>query len=168
MLANIEDQNKNKLFGIIENRGDELFVTLTYPFEIKTDTKFNFNNTEFKNFQNEVSLVAIKNGMHSSKGFIYSSNHFKDFLFKDKNEIDIKNIKKSIVNFFKNEKTNISVVGLGYVGLPLALALGKHFKVIGYDYNKERINQLLNCIDINNDLNKKNFKSSKKNSVCIR
>ena len=39
------------------------------------------------------------------------------------------------------KKTKISIVGLGYVGLPLALALGKHFNVIGYDYNKERINQ---------------------------
>ena len=100
----IEDQNKNKLFGIIENRGNELFVTITYPFEIKTDTKFNVNGIEIKNFQREVSLVAVKNGIHSSRGFIYSSNYFRDYLFQDKNEIDIKNINRSIVNFYKNEK----------------------------------------------------------------
>ena len=66
------------------------------------------------------------------------------------------------------KKIKISIVGLGYVGLPLALALGKHFDVIGYDYNKERINQLIKYIDVNNDLNKKDFKSAKKDTVCNR
>ena len=75
-LSKIEDENGRKLFGILENRKNELFVTLTYPFEIKSHTKFKINNFEIENFQNEVSLVAIKNGMHSPKGFIYSSNNF--------------------------------------------------------------------------------------------
>nr|WP_290940953.1 hypothetical protein [Haliscomenobacter sp.] len=35
------------------------------------------------------------------------------------------------------EKT-IAVIGLGYVGLPLALELAKHFQVIGFDINVER------------------------------
>ena len=41
--------------------------------------------------------------MHSPKGFIYSSNDFKKYLAQDENEIDIKNINKAIVSFFKNE-----------------------------------------------------------------
>ena len=36
----------------------------------------------------------------------------------------------------------ISVIGLGYVGLPLAIALAKHFNVVGYDYNPTRIAEL--------------------------
>lgn len=36
----------------------------------------------------------------------------------------------------------IGVVGLGYVGLPLAIALGKHFRVIGFDRNEYRIHEL--------------------------
>ena len=33
----------------------------------------------------------------------------------------------------------LAVVGLGYVGLPLAAAFSKHFSVIGYDYNADKI-----------------------------
>jgi len=41
----------------------------------------------------------------------------------------------------------IAVVGLGYVGLPLALALSEHFKVVGFDINKEKISSLSNGVD---------------------
>ena len=41
----------------------------------------------------------------------------------------------------------VAVVGLGYVGLPLALVLSNHFKVIGFDINQEKINSLNNGID---------------------
>lgn len=43
---------------------------------------------------------------------------------------------------FDIENTNIAVVGLGYVGLPLALALAKHFPVVGYDIDDDRIEEL--------------------------
>ncbi len=36
----------------------------------------------------------------------------------------------------------IAIIGLGYVGLPLAVAFAKHYKVIGYDVNQNRINQI--------------------------
>ena len=36
----------------------------------------------------------------------------------------------------------ICIVGLGYVGLPLALAFSKHFPVIGFDVNEKRIMEL--------------------------
>ena len=41
----------------------------------------------------------------------------------------------------------IGVVGLGYVGLPLALAFAKKFRVIGFDINKPRIHQLVGGLD---------------------
>ncbi len=44
-------------------------------------------------------------------------------------------------------KYNICVIGLGYVGLPLAVEFSKHFKTTGYDINKERVNSLINGID---------------------
>ena len=102
-LGDIIEQNNNKLFGIIENRGDELFVTLTYPNEIKTDTKFKIKDVLLTNLFDEVSLVAIKNGMHSSRGFVYSSAGIKRFISNNYREIDIKSINRSILNFFKNE-----------------------------------------------------------------
>ena len=36
----------------------------------------------------------------------------------------------------------IAVVGLGYVGLPLAVALGREFPTLGYDIDAERVRQL--------------------------
>lgn len=39
----------------------------------------------------------------------------------------------------KNRQKKIAVVGLGYVGLPLAVALSKHFNVIGFDLNQRKI-----------------------------
>jgi len=42
----------------------------------------------------------------------------------------------------KNKTYNIAIIGLGYVGLPLAVAFAKHYPTIGYDINIERINEL--------------------------
>ena len=39
-------------------------------------------------------------------------------------------------------RTSVAVVGLGYVGLPLAVALGDHFRVIGFDISRPRIEEL--------------------------
>ncbi len=50
------------------------------------------------------------------------------------------------------KKRKIAVIGLGYVGLPLACALSKHFDVYGFDTNKKRVKDLENNIDSNNDL----------------
>ena len=44
-------------------------------------------------------------------------------------------------------KYKICVIGLGYVGLPLAVEFSKYFKTTGYDINKERVNSLLNGVD---------------------
>ena len=57
-------------------------------------------------------------------------------------------------------KLKIAIIGLGYVGLPLALSLGKHFKTVGFDTNKERIFNLIKGVDINNEFNKKQIKRS--------
>jgi len=41
------------------------------------------------------------------------------------------------------ENHNIAVIGLGYVGLPLAIEFGKKYKVIGFDINRTRVEELL-------------------------
>jgi UDP-N-acetyl-D-glucosamine/UDP-N-acetyl-D-galactosamine dehydrogenase len=41
-----------------------------------------------------------------------------------------------------NREDRIAVVGLGYVGLPLAVQLSRHFEVVGYDLKSERIAEL--------------------------
>jgi UDP-N-acetyl-D-galactosamine dehydrogenase len=58
-------------------------------------------------------------------------------------------------------KKIISIIGVGYVGLPLAIKFSKKYKVIGYDSNKSRIEDLKKDKDIYKDqiINKKNNKN---------
>ena len=42
---------------------------------------------------------------------------------------------------------NIAVIGLGYVGLPLAIEFGKKYRVVGFDINKKRVEELQNGKD---------------------
>ena len=46
-------------------------------------------------------------------------------------------------------ETKIGVLGLGYVGLPLAHALAQHFPTVGYDINAQRVEEILQGIDHN-------------------
>lgn len=41
----------------------------------------------------------------------------------------------------------ICIIGLGYVGLPLAVAFAKKYNVVGFNINKTRIDELNNCIN---------------------
>ena len=52
----------------------------------------------------------------------------------------------------------IAVIGLGYVGLPLAAAFAEKYKVIGFDINKERITQLRNGEDQTLELSSEELK----------
>ena len=49
----------------------------------------------------------------------------------------------------------IAVIGLGYVGLPLAVEFGKKYKTFGYDISLDRINELKNGIDKTGETSKK-------------
>ncbi len=52
----------------------------------------------------------------------------------------------SIASFRQGESA-VAVVGLGYVGLPLAVAFARHFKVIGFDLNDRRVRELASGFD---------------------
>lgn len=57
--------------------------------------------------------------------------------------------------------TRICIVGLGYVGLPLAMAFSRHFNVTGFDVKKERVNELKKGIDKTNEISKEELKKAK-------
>jgi len=59
-------------------------------------------------------------------------------------------------------KIKIGVIGLGYVGTPLALSFGKYFDVVGYDNDKRRIIDLKNKKDLTKETNVKDFILAKK------
>jgi UDP-N-acetyl-D-galactosamine dehydrogenase len=60
----------------------------------------------------------------------------------------------------KNKEVSISVIGLGYVGLPIALEFAKKFKVIGFDINESRIELMRQHIDPSQELDKEAFENT--------
>ena len=60
----------------------------------------------------------------------------------------------------KLNNIKIAIVGLGYVGLPLAVEFSKRFNVIGFDINEQRINELLDFKDKTNELEAENLKKA--------
>ncbi|MAV92840.1 MAG: Vi polysaccharide biosynthesis protein VipA/TviB [Candidatus Marinimicrobia bacterium] len=59
----------------------------------------------------------------------------------------------------------IGIVGLGYVGLPLAVEFGKKYKTAAYDINRDRVSELLNGLDSTGEITKRNLQSSIKLSL---
>jgi UDP-N-acetyl-D-galactosamine dehydrogenase len=61
------------------------------------------------------------------------------------------------MEMFKRENLKIAVVGLGYVGLPLALEFAKKIETIGFDINETRVGQLKNKVDVTNESTTEEF-----------
>jgi UDP-N-acetyl-D-galactosamine dehydrogenase len=59
----------------------------------------------------------------------------------------------------------IAIIGLGYVGLPLAVEFAKHYPVIGFDINKSRVDELLQCKDHTLETNEETLKSVMQKSI---
>lgn len=63
----------------------------------------------------------------------------------------------------------IAIIGLGYVGLPLAVEFGKKYPVLGFDINKERIGELEKGCDRTLEVDEANLKSSTNLSFsCVK
>lgn len=63
-----------KVFDEIQIRDHELFVTLTYPKEIKETSTLIVDEKKINNFDNHVVFVALKNGHHDQQGYLCSNN----------------------------------------------------------------------------------------------
>jgi UDP-N-acetyl-D-galactosamine dehydrogenase len=60
-------------------------------------------------------------------------------------------------NELVSKEKKLAVIGLGYVGLPIALEFARKIKVIGFDINKERVNLMQNNIDPSGELDSSAF-----------
>lgn len=58
----------------------------------------------------------------------------------------------SIYNKLLSKDAKLAVIGLGYVGLPIALEFARKIKVVGFDINQERVDLMKNKIDPSNEL----------------
>ena len=83
----------------------------------------------------------------------YTNLHLFVSIFKI---ITIKIYNKGVNLDDKNKK--IAVIGLGYVGMPLAIEFAKHFEVIGYDIDGNKIKSYQNFIDPTGEIGKKGLK----------
>lgn len=95
------------LFGEIENRGDKLFVTLTYPDEILEDDNIKFDSKILNIFQ-DVAFVAIKNGMHQSKGFAFFTSDIAKLC--PENGSHVKQLYSTVMNYFNIERARLAKV----------------------------------------------------------
>ena len=60
-----------------------------------------------------------------------------------------------------NKRPCIAVIGLGYVGYPLALGFGQHFNTIGFDTDNSRIQQLIHQFDRTNETDQRSIVEAK-------
>ena len=65
-----------------------------------------------------------------------------------------------VFDSLKTKQKSISVTGLGYVGLPLALEFAKHFRVIGFDISEERVALMNQKIDPSKELDSVAFENT--------
>lgn len=64
------------------------------------------------------------------------------------------------------KKKKLAVIGLGYVGLPIALEFAKKISVIGFDINEKRIKLMENAVDPSNELESSAFAGSDIEFTC--
>ena len=62
----------------------------------------------------------------------------------------------------KKNNLRLAVIGLGYVGLPLAIQFSKKYNVIGFDTNEKRIHELKSGKDKTLECTSKEIRSAKK------
>lgn len=63
-------------------------------------------------------------------------------------EVEFNNIYQRLIS----GKEKLALVGLGYVGMPIAVEFAKHIKVIGFDINEKKVNEYRNGIDSTNEV----------------
>ena len=68
----------------------------------------------------------------------------------------------SLYEKIRDKEEKIAVIGLGYVGMPLAVAFSKKVDVIGFDLNKEKIELYKKGIDPTEEVGDEGIKNSKK------
>ena len=68
-------------------------------------------------------------------------------------------MEKKIYQKLIDRETSLAIIGLGYVGLPIALEFAKKINVIGFDISQERIDLMKNKIDPSNELESVDFEN---------
>ena len=94
MLEDLFDAIVNE----IEEREKSLFVSLTYFYEVKINDYIIIKDNIKLNFFHQVVFVAIKNGMHDSKGYVFHSPN-SDFK-SPKTALHVSKLHNMILSYF--------------------------------------------------------------------
>src|SRR5699024_3415601 len=61
----------------------------------------------------------------------------------------------NLFNKLKDKQEKIAVIGLGYLGLPLAIELAKTYDVVGFDVNREKLDVYVSGVDVTEEVGDK-------------
>ena len=103
LLSEVRSESGVSMFGEIDNRGGNLFVSLTFADDIQDDFTLYLNGEEFNNFRADISFVALKNGQHHGTGY-YLDSWKKSTLSKQ--EIPLKDLFKVVTSHFDKSLNN--------------------------------------------------------------
>ena len=67
---------------------------------------------------------------------------------------------------FIMKKNKIAIIGLGYVGLPLARLFATKYSVVGYDINENRVSELMSGVDSTLEVDNESLQSVLVNDTC--
>ena len=93
--------------------------------------------------------------VHLQASFVLVLLHYLGSLKKEKN-MD-----------FKTSSYKVSIIGLGYVGLPLAVEFAKKYKTIGFDIDSRRIQELNSLFDNTNEVDESVLKKMVNSNAII-
>jgi len=97
ILKKIKSKFGDLIFGEVDNRGKNLFVSLTFSEEITDSFSIFIDELEFKDFKEDVSFVAIKNGHHHNLGYFLDSSRSPSI---QNAEIPVQKIYSYVMNHF--------------------------------------------------------------------
>ena len=97
-IEQLQTDKGDKIFGIVDNRGTSLFVSLTFNREITNKIEvFNKDKSIKLNLSEFVSFVALKNGIHDQKGYAYLPRKIG---IKSKENFHVKEIFNMIISYY--------------------------------------------------------------------
>ena len=93
-IKNIKTIEDEQIFGDFQIKSSSLFLSLVFKKEIKNQKVKNETSDKNLNLKDYTDFVAIKNGMHDEKGYLY----YKDFVIPK--ELEIEKVKDLIIERF--------------------------------------------------------------------
>ena len=96
-LLEVKSSKGELIFSEVDNRGEDLFVSLTFSGEVTDNFSIFLHESKYENFKNDVVFVAIKNGHHDNLGYFLDTAKRPDEL---KANIPLKNIFTFVMSHF--------------------------------------------------------------------